>query len=117
MVGDVADFERALSTIKSNLFEVIMPPAAMGSGHRGLAHKCSLMAFSWALTVGATPEAFRYFARSFVGHTSDMGVELSIPDFNCRDALKLLPGWMIAVLGTKSLAVRGSFANASVANQ
>ena len=61
-----------------------MPPAAVGSGHRGVAHKCGLMAYGWALQVGRRSdrdEILTTFAGSFVSCTSDMGIEMSIPDF------------------------------------
>lgn len=66
----------------------------MGSGHRGIAHKCGVLAFTWAL--GARPPLgdLRTTALSYVSHTSDMGVELSIPDFVCPDPMSLVPPWM-----------------------
>ncbi len=77
-------------TLVTNMFEVIMPPSAMGSGHRGLAHKASLIVYSWAL--GAPPQQdFRSIALSYASFTSDMGVEMSIPEFACRDPTVLVP--------------------------
>lgn len=35
---------QSAKTIKDNIFEVTQPPAALGSGHRGAAHKCNLIA-------------------------------------------------------------------------
>ncbi len=81
-----------LQAVRSNIFEVVSPPAAMGSGHRGIAHKCGLVAYSWAL--GARTNDIRPTALTYVSHTSDMGVELSIADFNCSDPKVLLPTWM-----------------------
>ena len=70
--------------IKANLFEAILPPAALGSGHRGLAHKASLLAYGWSLGAGRISKPAD-IARSYISHTSDMGVELSLPDFFCED--------------------------------
>ncbi len=81
-----------LASIKDNLREVVMPPAAMGSGHRGAAHKCGLIAFGWRL--GCDASKLQKFAQSFVSHTSDMGVELGIPDFTCSSHSAFLPAWM-----------------------
>ena len=71
-------------------------PTATGSGGRGVAHKCALLAFSWFLA--SPPKAgasyLRKFALSFVSQTSDMGSEFSIPDFSCKDPVSLLPAWL-----------------------
>ena len=59
--------------IKDHVFEAILPPAAMGSGSRGLSHKAGLLAYGWRL--GARDaEGLTDFAKSYVSHTSDMGI-------------------------------------------
>ncbi len=90
-----ADLGQHLRTIRDNIIEIIMPPAAMGSGHRGVAHKCGLMSYGWAL--GNSSLNLRRIGQSFVSQTSDMGVEMSIPDFACRDPSELLTSFMARV--------------------
>ncbi len=89
-----AEWAPLFHTICANMFEVISPPAALGSGRRGLAHKCALLVYSWSLGAPTTAK-LRETARSYVSHTSDMGVELSMPDFHCPDPTVLLPEWMV----------------------
>ena len=98
-------WQRNLSTIKDNLFEVINPPSALGSGCRGLAHKCGNIVFAWHLH---TDEAttLQAVADSYASHTSDMGVEISIPEFESADPDSLLPDWLH----------RGSHSNEGEAN-
>ncbi len=83
------------------MLEVIQPPAAMGSGHRGVSHKCGLLSYGWGLLVGPPVTGLRRFSQSYVSHTSDMGAELSIPDFSCTDPVRLLPEWMVHMATTK----------------
>ena len=88
-----SDWKAALKTIKENIFQIIDPPGAHGSGHRGAVHKASRVAFGWKL--GADDrEHLRDRAMTYMSHCSDMGVELSVPDFTCRDPTELLPEYM-----------------------
>ncbi len=84
-----------LRTIITSIREHINPPTALGSGHRALADKAAAEVYKWALQepMGA-PLASH--ASSYVSHTSDMGVELGLPEFTIPDdgIERLLPGWM-----------------------
>lgn len=66
--------------ILANIKEHIDPPAALGSGHRGLGHKCSCVAYMWALQVH-DPTCLRHIGDSFETHTPDLGVEAGVPRF------------------------------------
>ncbi len=72
------------------------PPAALGSGHRTLASKVAAEVFKMALQE-PFGKPLRRHADTFVSFTSDMGVELGIPDFavsgqsDCIE--QLLPSW------------------------
>ena len=86
----------AAKTIKDNLFEVIHPPGAHGSGHRGAVHKASRMVCGWKLGTD-NREDLLHVATTFISHCSDMGVELGLPDLSCRNPNDLLPEWMRTV--------------------
>ena len=86
-------WQRNLSTIKDNLFEVINPPSALGSGCRGLAHKCGNIAFAWHLQTDKATN-LQDVADSYASHTSDMGVEISMPEFQIADPDSILPDWL-----------------------
>ena len=75
------------------MFELVYPPSALGSGHRGLANKVGHLVFAWALhsQLGSDLDSI---GREFVCHISDMGVELSMPTFSTPSVSKLLPEWM-----------------------
>ena len=70
-------------------------PTALSSGQRTVAHKSAalLHALRMELTSkSALPEMLSSI-RSF---SSDMGTEISIPNFLLRDVAALLPGWLAA---------------------
>ena len=83
-----------LAIINESFVEVINPPAALGSGHRGLANKASHLMFAEALHLPANKrlseatEAFRCM-------TTDMGVEMSMADMYCSAPEELLPEWVV----------------------
>ncbi len=85
-------------TLLDNIFEIVMPPAAMGSGARSAAHKASLLVYSWAL--GSTTKDLRAVSKSYISFTSDMGVELSLAEYTCSDPWDFLPSWMALMLPT-----------------
>ncbi|CAE7581880.1 unnamed protein product, partial [Symbiodinium necroappetens] len=83
-----------LQTLRSNIHEHINPPAAMGSGHRSLSDKAACEVFKWHLQHPITSDLFQHGA-SYVAHCSDMGVELSLPDFHVSGSVEaLLPDWL-----------------------
>ena len=88
-----SSWQPLLEILKVNIFEVVCPPSALGSGHRGLAHKVAETPSNWAFE---TPETMplRNVACQYEGHTSDAGTELSIPDFYNTRPEELLPAWM-----------------------
>ncbi len=69
--------------------EHIFPPVSLALGRTSLSHKVSALAHQWAMEL---PEgsSLSDFGSSFVSHTSDMGVEISIPDFVLDDVEGLL---------------------------
>ena len=69
----------------------VNPPVALGSGCRGLADKAKALAIGWALQVPGGEAELRKHAESYQSHTSDMGVELSLPDFAVQSIETLLP--------------------------
>ena len=83
-----------LKTIGESVHEYVNLPAALGSGHRGLPHKAAAKVFGWAMTSPNCGDALAEHAGSYAGHTSDLGVETSLPDFfvdgHCAS---LLPPW------------------------
>jgi hypothetical protein len=87
------EWQTHLRALKDNIVEVINPPTAMGSGHRGLAHKVGNLVFGWSLQTDDMIDIGKV-ASSFRSHTSDMGVELSIPDFQVPNISTLLPEWL-----------------------
>ena len=82
-----------LDTMRKNMFEVINPPSALGSGHRGLIHNASHTVFAWFLQ-SPRSRHMGAAAREYRSHTSDIGVELGIPDCQVQDHSLLLPAWM-----------------------
>ena len=85
------------ATVLDNIREHIDPPAALGSGHRGLAHKCSCVAYTWALQEH-DPSDLEHIGRSFETHTPDLGVEAGVPRFWMQGktgASSLLPDWLL----------------------
>ena len=91
MVHTTADWEAWCKVILANTLHIVCPPAALGSGHRAVAHKCSHLAFAWMLSCSGDSADV---AQTFVSHTSDMGVELSLPDFTVTSHSELLLAWV-----------------------
>ena len=60
-----------LETLQQSLIEIISVPSSLGSGHRGLVHKCSNVAFSWFLEA-APGEDLNLFAHEYRSHTSEL---------------------------------------------
>ena len=88
------EWEPYLRSLKSNIREHINPPAALGTGCRGVADKAKAVTFAWALQ---TPCECRIIdhADTYLSQTSDMGVELSLPDFEITGHHEsLLPEWV-----------------------
>ena len=83
-----------LKIISANIFELILTPTALGSGHRGLAHKCGGLAFPMDLH-NPTEVHINDAARTIFGHTADTGTESSMADFVVQpDVGSLLPDWL-----------------------
>ena len=83
-----------LSVLKDNIREHVNPPAAMGSGHRSLVDKVACEVYKWHLQLPVSADLSAH-ASSYVAFCSDMGVELSIPDFQVNDSIAgLLPDWL-----------------------
>ena len=83
-----------LKIISANIFELILTPTALGSGHRGLAHKCGGLAFPMKLH-NPTEVHINDAARTIFGHTADTGTESSMADFVVEpDVASLLPNWL-----------------------
>ena len=88
------DWKPWLSIIQESIHEHIHPPAALGSGRRSLADKAASEVYKWQLQSPKIPDLSDHSA-SYVAHCSDMGVELSLPDFEMRGAVEsLLPEWL-----------------------
>lgn len=82
--------------LKTNIFEVISTPCALGSGHRGLPDKVCAEVYKMALN---TPPSISLsqMASTFTAYTGDMGVEMGIPDFRISEACNsLLPPWIVS---------------------
>ena len=92
------EWKPLLQVISDSIHEHIHPPAALGSGHRSLADKAASEVFKWQLQSPSIPNLTLHSA-SYVAHCSDMGVELSLPDFELSGSVdRLLPEWMREVL-------------------
>ena len=63
-----------LQCLKGNIFERINPPAAMGSGHRGLADKAACEVYKWHLQSPVEADLGKH-SLSYIARCSDMGVE------------------------------------------
>ena len=76
-----------------NIQEEIYTPAHMASGQKGLANKVGVMAYQWHIAIPAHIP-LRQHAGSIAVHCSDMGHEMSAPEFStpCHDSL--LPEWV-----------------------
>ena len=83
-----------LKVLQKHIFEHVNPPAAMGSGRRSLADKAASEVYKWHLQHAETTSLSEH-ADSFVAFCSDMGVELSLPDFHVPGSVDaLLPDWL-----------------------
>ncbi|CAK0848404.1 unnamed protein product [Prorocentrum cordatum] len=73
--------------------EHIYPPTSLALSRATLANKVNAMVHQWNLEL---PEgaSFRDYSRTFCSHTSDMGVELSVPDFSMKAVDDMLPPWV-----------------------
>ena len=83
-----------LQVINDSIHEHMHPPAALGSGHRSLADKAASEVYKWQTQ---SPSIAELSARSasYVAHCSDIGVELSLPDFELSGSVDhLLPEWL-----------------------
>ena len=83
-----------LDKIKDSVREHINPPAALGSGCRGLSDKCSAEAYKMHLQMPRCDRLGDHCA-TYISHTSDLGVEIGIPDFSINgDPASLLKHWI-----------------------
>jgi len=85
----------ALAAFYALFEEHTHPPGGVTSGKREVAHKASVLAYSYALELPRIRDLPDFFA-TFRSHTSDMGLELSLPDFSVghKGPAALLPYWM-----------------------
>ena len=80
--------------LSRNLREYTYTPTALAAGFRGLVHK--LAAFAHMLHIDVPSYVpLREVTDSIVSHTSDLGIEASMPDFRLAsgDLESLLPDW------------------------
>ena len=83
-----------LQCILRNVHLHIHPPAALASGRRSLEDKVRTILYMWSMETARTVK-LDAVAASYISHTSDLGVESSIPNFQCRRPLDLLlPDWL-----------------------
>ena len=88
-----AERRRLHDVIKTKLVMVVNTPVALAPGCRSLPHKVAHLAYSIALHTA--PGHMQKVMDAVVSHTSDMGVELGIPDFTITSSLnELLPPWL-----------------------
>eukprot|EP00971_Amphidinium_carterae_P349218 6490905-Amphidinium_carterae.1 len=73
--------------------EYMFAPAALASGHRTVAHKVSALCHMFHFAV-ADERKLTDLTHTVLSHTSDMGVELSVPGFSCASPDTLLPPWV-----------------------
>ncbi|CAK0831729.1 unnamed protein product, partial [Prorocentrum cordatum] len=73
--------------------EHVFVPTSLAMGRTGISHKISALVHQWGLEL---PEGvgLKAMARSFISHTSDMGVEMSIPDYSVADHEGLSATWL-----------------------
>ena len=79
-VSDGSSIAAWLGTMREHMLELINPPAALASGHRGLSHKASLLAFSWHLHMdkaARNPRNLESCAAEYYSFTSDLGLVCS----------------------------------------
>ena len=84
-----------LQILLRNIREYINPPGALGSGHRGLAHKAGTFVYALHLQTAAHVP-LQQQADSYQSHTADMGIELGFPNLHLSDRGidGLLPDWI-----------------------
>ena len=94
-IHPTAEMLDALEKYESMFEYHVHPPVAVTSGFRGLSHKASAMLYSYVLEL-PSPNHLRAFCESYISHTSDMGVEMGLPEFEVPAAghVQLLPSWM-----------------------
>ena len=69
-------------------------PVAVTSGHRGVAHKAAAVVHAFVMELpSASATSLRKFCDTFRSFTSDMGTELSFPDFHVDGFDHLVPEW------------------------
>ena len=73
--------------------EEIYTPASLESGFKGLVHKVAAMAHQWHMVVPVGVKIIDH-ADTVVAHCSDMGIEMSAPDFHVSSHEELLPAWV-----------------------
>ena len=84
------EWQPLLNIMKTNLRLHITPPTAVGVGHRGLAHKAAALVHSHYMELQDRDLLSKSMC-TFISHTSDMGVELGLPDLMVTSAGSLLP--------------------------
>ena len=73
--------------------EYIYPPVSLAMGHTAVAHKASALVHLWVMELlPGTP--LTDMANSICSHTSDFGVEHSLPDFAVSSLDALVPDWI-----------------------
>ena len=70
----------------------VCPCSAMSSGQRSLVHKCACMMHQFCLELSSI-DLVPSFCQTVASFTSDMGTELSLPDFRVDSARDLLGVW------------------------
>jgi hypothetical protein len=73
--------------------EHICTPAAMASGQKGLAHKAGAFLHQVHLEL-PSDVPLTEFCAGLKSHTSDMGIEMSLPDFSAESVENILPSWI-----------------------
>ena len=90
--NDVPDGWSAWHTQLESVSHHICIPTAVSSGQRDLVHKVSALMHSFGME-SKSLEGLRVFLSSVRSFTSDMGTELSMPDFRCESIAGLAPEW------------------------
>ena len=96
-----------LEIIKANVIDYVPPPCSMGPGHAAVQHKCEALAWSWAIQTPLV-ESMDGIADDFRTHTSDMGTELSCPEFRVRSVASIFPAWYDRQLMTSDVQAPGT---------
>jgi hypothetical protein len=90
------EWKEWLRCIRSNIYEHINPPMALGSGHRALSDKTAAECFKLRLQTDASVD-LDAVARSFASQSGDMGLEMGMPAFRVASQDSLLPDWAIGL--------------------